>query len=64
MAKHYEPIVADVTMSKYGYWVVTYSLAPGLRMQVMIAKVGITRDEAADLGFASVSPTPIPGRWQ
>jgi hypothetical protein len=57
----YAPIALDVTMSQYGYWVVTYSIKPGLRMSVMICKIGITQQEATALGLASVAATPAKG---
>jgi hypothetical protein len=36
-------------MSGYGYWVVTYSCAPGVDMSVMICDTGITADQAEEL---------------
>lgn len=54
MQSKYEPIPLDVTQSKYGYWVVTISVAPGLRMQVMTCKLGVTPEEATTSGLASL----------
>lgn len=59
----YDPLVIDVTQSKYGYWIVTYSVAPGLRMSVMCCKLGVTQQEAVQLVLPSVAATPVPARW-
>jgi hypothetical protein len=52
----YEPIVADVTMSQYGYWVVELSVTPWQRMSVMICQVGISPDKARALALLSAAP--------
>lgn len=52
----YEPIPVEVTMSQYGYWVVTISVSPYQRMAVMICQVGITPDQALAAGLSSVTP--------
>jgi hypothetical protein len=49
----YDPIPIDVRMSDYGYWVVTLSLAPGLRLSVMICSVGISPERATELALGS-----------
>lgn len=46
----YDALASDVRMSDYGYWVVTYNVAPGLALPVMICQTGITREQALDLG--------------
>jgi hypothetical protein len=46
----YDALVSDVSMSDYGYWAVTYSVAPGLSMSVTVCKTGITREQARDHG--------------
>lgn len=54
----YRPYVTRVEMSQYGYWIVTVSVAPWLRMQVMVAKLGLTREEARDaVAAAYTRPT-------
>lgn len=45
----YEPIVTDIYQSKYGYWIVVVSVTPWLRMSVMVAKLGLTSNDAAKL---------------
>lgn len=59
----YSPILVDVVQSQYGYWIVTWSLAPGLRMSVMCCKLGVTQQQAAELTLGSVAATPTPVRW-
>lgn len=56
----YDPIVIDVTMSQYGYWVVTVSVSPGLRMRIMASRVGITQQEAADDAIIVVAAMSTP----
>ena len=46
MARTYRPYPVDVYMSRYGYWVVVLSVAPWLRMSVMVCKVGLTSENA------------------
>lgn len=58
----YKPIVMSVEMSRYGYWIVTLSVAPGLRMQVMLCQVGITPDRAAADALATLSGMRTHGR--
>ena len=45
----YEPIALSAEMGDYGYWVVTWSVAPGYRVPVTCARVGISRSEAVEL---------------
>lgn len=49
----YDPIALSARMSDYGYWVVTVSVAPGLRMSVMICRIGITQQEAIESALAT-----------
>lgn len=51
----YDAITSSVEMNKYGYWVVAYSVAPGLVLHITICQVGITRDQAAELGGVALS---------
>lgn len=51
----FKPLLADIRMSDYGYWIVTLGISPWQRMSVMIARVGITRAEAIDLAFTSAN---------
>ena len=60
MAK-YEPIATSVRMSDYGYWVVTVSVAPDKRIDVMICTQGISPDDAAMLALGQVIPAQIGG---
>jgi hypothetical protein len=55
MPHAYKPLAIDARMSDYGYWVVTISVAPGLRMDVMICRVGISRDAAIALAGTTVA---------
>lgn len=50
----YDALTMDVRMSDYGYWVVTYSVTPGVYMSVMICQTGISRDQACELGSVTV----------
>lgn len=60
----YSPIVLDVEMSKYGYWVVTVSVAPGKRVSTMVAKTGVTREEAIEHVFESMGQILSQKGWQ
>lgn len=51
----YDALTMDVWMSDYGYWVVTYSVSPGVYMSIMICQTGITADQAYDLGTVALS---------
>lgn len=59
----YAPLVSDIRQSKYGYWIVTISVAPGLSVSIMIAKLGITPSEAADLALTGRPLLPTPARY-
>lgn len=50
----YDALIMSVRMSDYGYWVVTYSVSPGVYMSVMICQTGISADQATDLGNVTV----------
>jgi hypothetical protein len=66
MAHNYAPIVLDTRMGDYGYWIVTISVAPGSRMSIMVAKVGVTQQEAQDLVLEASALYPAPkghGLW-
>jgi Exonuclease I len=49
----YKPLVIGCRMSDYGYWIVDVSASPGAVVSVMIAKTGITPDEARSLALTS-----------
>lgn len=53
----YKPIVTSVRMSDYGYWVVDVSIAPAVTCSVMIARIGISPDDASQLAFARLPGT-------
>lgn len=42
------PIVLSVEMTDQGYWRVTWSLRPGLRLPVTACRVGISRLQAIE----------------
>lgn len=46
----YDALLSSVVMSDYGYWQVTYSVAPGLSLSVTICQTGINSAKAAELG--------------
>ncbi len=54
----YEPIVLSCEMGDQGYWLVTWSVAPGLRAAVTACRVGISRSEAIE---ATRQALPGPG---
>lgn len=54
----YAPVVTDVYQSRYGYWVVVVSVAPWLRMPVMVAKLGLTSEDAASLVLGGYTQQP------
>lgn len=66
MQSRYEPIPLDVRQSRYGYWIATISVAPGLNLSVMVCKLGISPDEAMLSGLASLlgMTGEVPLRWQ
>ena len=61
MAPKYKPLVAEVTMSDMGYWLVLISVNPTQRLAIMIASVGITPDQAALAALGSVAAA-LPAR--
>lgn len=48
MAYGYKPVMLSAEMNLLGYWVVTWSVAPGLRLPVTCTRVGISRSEAVE----------------
>lgn len=60
----YRPLVKSVIQSKFGYWIVTLSIAPGLNMPVMVCKLGITPEEAAEMALMTAPYHSPPVRWQ
>lgn len=59
----YAPLVSSIVQSKFGYWIVTISAAPGLNVSVMVAKLGIAPDEAASAALAGLPPLTTPARY-
>lgn len=57
---HYEPITVSAEMGKGGYWIVTISMAPAAQMSIMVAKMGVTQQEAIDLVLQASSRYPVP----
>lgn len=53
----YEPIVLSVRMSDFGYWVVDVSVAPDKTVSVMVAQVGISPGQAAELALVRLPTT-------
>ena len=45
----YDAIVKSVEIGYGGYWVVTFSCAPGVDMPVTVCQNGISRDQAREL---------------
>lgn len=43
-----EPIPLSAEMTDQGYWRVTWSIRPGLRLPVTACRVGISRSEAIE----------------
>jgi hypothetical protein len=48
----YDAFPVEIRQSAYGYKVVTFSCGPSLRLSVMVATMGSSDSEAADLGIA------------
>lgn len=48
MVNQYQPIPLSSEMNYLGYWVVTWSVRPGLRLPVTACRVGISRSEAVE----------------
>lgn len=53
----YDAIMLRVEMSDYGYWRVTYSVAPGVYLPVTVCENGITSAEAVTRANAVVAAT-------
>lgn len=56
MDSRYEAYSTDVRLGEGGYWVVTLSLAPDLRCEVMIADRGLAAGNAAKLAVSGIAP--------
>lgn len=54
----YKPVVLGTRQSRYGYWIVTISAAPGFRMEVMCAILGITSKDAESMIIGAASQLP------
>lgn len=54
----YKPVVLGVRQSRYGYWIVTISAAPGFRVEVMCAILGITSKDAESMIIGTASQLP------
>jgi hypothetical protein len=50
----YKSLVKSVRMSQYGYWIVTWSIAPAVDMSIMICKTGISPETAASLAAVTL----------
>lgn len=62
LVSRYNPIVLSCEMNIYGYWVVVWSAAPGYRLAVTCARVGISRSEAVFESSTVLGlPTPAIG---
>jgi len=57
----YDPVFLSAEMTDQGYWRVTFSVAPGLRLPVTLTRIGITRSEAIALA-QSIIPDVTPAR--
>jgi hypothetical protein len=58
LVSRYKPIVLSAEMNKYGLWVVTWSAAPGFRLSVTCARLGISRSEAVFESSTVLAMTP------
>jgi len=47
--RRYKAIRKSVQLSSYGYWSVTYSVAPGIDLSILVATLGVTPDTAETL---------------
>lgn len=54
----YKPVVLGTRQSRYGYWIVTISAAPGFRVEVMCAILGITSKDAESMIIGAASQLP------
>ncbi len=52
----YVPVLLSAEMGPYGYWVVTWSVAPALRLPVTCTRVGISRSEAVEDSRVALGP--------
>jgi hypothetical protein len=51
----YDAVEVNTRLSDTGYYVVEYSVAPGLRLSVMIATLGIPGSEVSAAGAATLT---------
>jgi hypothetical protein len=51
----YDAFVSSVRMSDYGYWVVTFSCAPGVTLSIMLCHTGITQQQAVDYAVTALA---------
>lgn len=58
MGHVYEPVILNTRMLKSGYWGVEISVAPGERMTLVIAKMGVTQQEAEALAVEAAPLYP------
>jgi hypothetical protein len=49
------PVVVSVRRSRYGYFIVTVSVAPGRRVEIMVADRDITADQALRAALAATT---------
>lgn len=54
LASMYRPIVLGAEINAYGLWVVTLSVAPGLRLPVTCCRLGVSRSEAIAAALAAL----------
>lgn len=59
----YSPIILSTVQSKYGYWNVKISIAPGLNVVVMVASLGVSEETAGELALAGLPPLTTPARY-
>lgn len=55
VVKETKRIVLNTRMSDYGYWVVEIGTASARHVSIMVCKVGISPQEAAELALTGVS---------
>lgn len=51
----YDALVSDMRLSSFGYWVVKFSVAPGVDMSVMLCNAGLAQDEALERAAQTLS---------
>lgn len=53
----YKPLVSSADVNRYGYWAVTYSVAPAIDLTITVCRLGIDRDQALALAAIALSLT-------